>query len=230
MITTYPLSTLGHADNGWLRTNYHFSFADYHNPKRMGFGVLRVINDDIVAPDSGFDFHPHKDMEIITYVRQGAITHEDNQGNRGKTEAGNVQIMSAGTGIFHSEYNRESEDTILYQIWIKPNQKGLPPRWQTHAFPQTTVTNSLSLLVSGDGNAPLTISQDAYIYGGALKKGQSIQHTIHHQAYVLASKGNVSLDGQSLAQGDGAEITNQTSITITGNTDCELLIIDVVDH
>jgi len=227
MITVYPYETLGYANYGWLKTRHHFSFADYHNPDRIGFGALMVINDDHISPCAGFDLHSHKDMEIITYVRQGTITHDDNQGNQGITKAGNVQVMSAGTGIMHSEYNNESEPALIYQIWIKPNKKDLPPRWLSHAFPNTVVEDALPLLVSGDGEAPLSICQDAYIYAGNLSKNQHIKHSIQHQAYVLASKGRFSLDKKRLDQGDGAEITDQDNVDIVADSDCELLIIDV---
>ncbi|WP_367607858.1 pirin family protein [Legionella sp. W05-934-2] len=227
MITVYPYDSLGYANYGWLKTHHHFSFAEYHNPNRMGFGTLRVINDDTISPGTGFDLHSHRDMEIITYVRQGAITHDDNHGNQGKTKAGNVQVMSAGTGISHAESNEESEKTIVYQIWIKPRRKDLPPKWLTHSFPTMAVKDKLHLLVSGDGAAPLTINQDAYIYAGTLSQGQKIKHPIHHQAYVLASKGSFTLDKHTLNQGDGAEVINQTMITITANEACEILIIDV---
>ena len=134
MITIYPYEELGHADHGWLDARHHFSFGRYHNPERMGFGVLRVINDDIIKAGKGFDTHPHKDMEIITYVRKGAITHRDSNGNEGRTEAGDVQVMSAGTGIFHSEYNLEDEDTNIYQIWIEPHKLDVTPDWSAHEF------------------------------------------------------------------------------------------------
>ena len=227
MITLYPYEKLGHANHGWLDARHHFSFASYHDEKRMGFGTLRVINDDIVKAGAGFDTHPHRDMEIITYVRKGAITHRDSQGNEGRTEAGDVQVMSAGTGIYHSEYNLENEDTNLYQIWIHPNKKGVKPRWDAKEFPKEPVTEKLNLLVSGDGNAPLSIHQNAEIYGGRLEKGTSIHHAIKSQAYVLASEGEVEINGKKLKKGDGAEITDLETITITALSDAEVLVIDV---
>ena len=147
MIKTYTFEQLGHANHGWLDARHHFSFANYYNPERMGFGALRVINDDIIKAGAGFDTHPHKDMEIITYVRKGAITHRDSRGNQGRTEAGDVQVMSAGTGIFHSEFNLESEDTNLYQIWIEPNKIGVQPRWDAREFPTEETEGVLTLLV-----------------------------------------------------------------------------------
>ncbi|NDF13442.1 MAG: pirin family protein, partial [Proteobacteria bacterium] len=148
MIRVQKYQDLGRFQNAWLNAHYHFSFSGYHNPERMGHGALRVINDDIVRGGGGFQMHPHRDMEIITYVRKGAISHRDNLGNKGKTEAGNVQVMSAGTGIFHSEHNLENVDTNLYQIWIEPNEEGVKPRWEAREFPKK-VGSGLSLLASG---------------------------------------------------------------------------------
>jgi len=230
MITVYPYEELGHADHGWLDARHHFSFAGYLNRNRMGFGALRVINDDIVKAGAGFDTHPHEDMEIITYVRSGAITHRDSQGNEGRTGAGDVQVMSAGTGIFHSEYNLESEDTTLYQIWIQPKEKNVQPAWAAYAFPKEESDKSLSLLVSGDGKAPLTIHQDAFIYGGRLSAESEISHEIHNQAYLLVSDGVVEVDGHVLKKGDGAEITQQDAVKIKAQEPSEVLIIDVPDR
>lgn len=231
MITHYPYTQLGHADHGWLDARHHFSFAHYWNPKRTHFGTLRVINDDRIAPHTGFGMHGHDNMEIITYVRQGAITHQDSMGHKGRTAAGDVQVMSAGTGIQHSEHNHEDEDTRLYQIWIEPNKQGVAPRWQAAAFPKAPVKQALNLLVSGmqahDGQGALFIHQDAAIYGGRLNKGATLQHPITHQAYVLASKGSFNINDIFLKQGDGAEITNEQSVTICALEDCEVLVIDV---
>ena len=171
MITVYPYENLGHANHGWLDARHHFSFAEYRNPARSRFGTLRVINDDVIKAGAGFDTHPHRDMEIITYVRMGAISHRDSNGNEGRTAAGDVQVMSAGTGVFHSEFNLEDTDTNLYQIWIEPNILGVKPRWDSHEFPKQPVTEALTLLVSGDGTAPLFINQDAYIYAGKISAG-----------------------------------------------------------
>lgn len=230
MITIYPYENLGHADHGWLKARHHFSFASYYNPKRMEFGVLRVINDDIIQGGTGFGTHPHKDMEIITYVRSGAITHRDSQGNEGRTAAGDVQVMSAGTGIYHSEQNAESEDTTLYQIWIEPNKLGVKPAWGAHEFPKEPVQDALKLLVSGDGKAPLHIHQDAFIYAGNLQAGTIINHPLHEQAYLLVSQGEITLNGKALKKGDGAEITALSSVQIEAVTDAEILVIDVPAH
>jgi redox-sensitive bicupin YhaK (pirin superfamily) len=227
MIRVYPYSSLGYANHGWLNARHHFSFANYHNDQRMNFGVLRVINDDVIQAGRGFSKHPHNNMEIITYVRSGAITHKDNKGNEGRTEAGDVQVMSAGSGIFHSEQNLESEDTTLYQIWIEPKQMNVVPRWDSHEFPKQGDEQGLALLVSGDGNAPLMIHQDAYIYAGALDKGQSVEQSIKHQAYILVSNGDITLDNIAANKGDGAEVTDQSMVVITASSAAEILVLDV---
>ncbi len=231
MITVYPYANLGTADFGWLKARYHFSFSRYLNPERMGFGALRVINDDRVAAGTGFSPHPHKDMEIITYVRTGAISHEDNMKNAGRTGAGDVQVMSAGTGITHSEQNREGVATTLYQIWIEPDKEGVQPRWDAKAFPKTPVQGALELLVSGrkedEGKGALFIHQDAAIWGGRLNAGTRIAQPIKHQAYILVPQGSVSLNGTKVSQGDGAEITGMKEITLAADADAEVLVIDV---
>ncbi|MFT6100044.1 MAG: redox-sensitive bicupin YhaK (pirin superfamily) [Arenicella sp.] len=227
MITHYPYQKLGHANHGWLDARHHFNFASYQNPKRQQFGALRVINDDVIKAGAGFDTHPHKNMEIITYVRKGAITHRDSNGNVGRTEAGDVQVMSAGTGVFHSEYNLESEDTNIFQIWIEPNQMDVKPRWDSFEFPKQAATDSLTLLVSGNGEAPLSIHQDAFIYAGHLTEGSELSQKIKHQAYLLVSEGSIELEGQTLSKGDGLEVTKLSSITFRALADSKLLLIDV---
>lgn len=231
MITVYPYENLGHANHGWLDARHHFSFARYHNPSRTGFGKLRVINDDRVAAGKGFAPHPHSDMEIITYVRSGAITHRDSMGNEGRTGAGDVQVMSAGSGITHSEFNQESEDTTLYQIWIEPNVRGVKPRWDARQFPKQPVDGRLSLLVSGrkedGGDDVLAIHQDAAIYGGRMKAGSRITQPIKHQAYLLASDGAFKIGNATLKKGDGAEISGEKQVEIEALSDAELLVIDI---
>lgn len=231
LIRRFPYAGLGHSDYGWLDARYHFSFARYWNPQRTGFGRLLVINDDVVAAGRGFDTHPHNNMEIITYVRQGAITHRDSMGNVGRTSAGDVQVMSAGTGVTHSEYNLEQVDTRLYQIWIEPSQRDVEPRWETRVFPQSSSGERLTVLASGqgkhaDGDA-LRIHQDAAIYGGRLLAGQKVTVQIEHQGYVLASYGTFSVNGCRLSPGDGAEVTGASTLTISAETDAEVLVIDV---
>jgi quercetin 2,3-dioxygenase len=230
MIKIYPYESLGTADHGWLNAHYHFSFSSYNNRERVHFGALRVINDDIIAAQSGFPPHPHQDMEIITYVRKGAITHKDSMGNEGRTGAGDVQVMSAGTGVTHSEYNLEDEDTNLYQIWIFPNKQRVQPQWDAMQFPKENVKDRLQLLVSGrpeDKGKALFIHQDAAIYGGRLAKGTVLTQEIKHQAYILASYGEFSIEGQIIKHGDGAEITGVKSFEIKALADAEILVIDV---
>lgn len=227
MINHYPYEKLGQANHGWLDARHHFSFANYHNPKRQQFGALRVINDDIIKAGAGFDTHSHNNMEIITYVRQGAITHRDSNGNVGRTVAGDVQVMSAGTGVFHSEFNLESEDTHIFQIWIEPNQLNVKPRWDSYQFPKESTPEALMLLVSGDGEAPLSIHQDASIYAGHLCQGMQLTHRIKHQAYVLVSDGTLQLEGRLLNKGDGLEVTKQSVIKLKALNNTKILVIDV---
>lgn len=227
MLKKIPFAELGEAQHGWLHARHHFSFANYYDPDRMGFGTLRVINDDIIQPSTGFGVHPHDNMEIITYVRRGAISHRDSNGNAGKTGAGDVQVMSAGTGIQHSEHNLEKEATNLFQIWITPNQRNVKPRWEAKEFPKEPVTSQLNLLVSGDGDAPLFIHQDARIYAGRMLADSELTQAIKHQAYILVSEGKVEIDGVLLERGDGAEITERPEISILAKTDAEVLVLDV---
>lgn len=221
---------LGQFKIDWLHAHYHFSFANYYDPERMSLGHLRVINDDIVRVGGGFDFHPHRDMEIITYVRTGAITHEDSLGNKGVTRAGDVQVMSAGTGITHAEYNAENVDTTLYQIWITPREKNVTPRWEAREFPKHA-SHQLELLVSGfaehaDTHA-LSINQDAAIYGATLKEGLSLAQNLHGAGYLLVSKGSIALNGDTLNQGDGVAISDETSIHFTTLARSEIVLIDL---
>lgn len=231
MINVIRYEELGRHQISWLDAHYHFSFSGYHDPQRMGFGPLRVINDDIVKVGGGFGTHPHNDMEIITYVRKGAITHKDSMGNVGRTEAGDVQVMSAGTGIMHSEANVESEDTNLYQIWIEPRERGVKPRWEQRKFPTTPCDDSLQLLVSGRANDQdtdaLSIHQDAAIYGGRLTKGTSLTHAIEGQAYLLVSEGAVEVEGETICRGDGAELQGLDRVAFAAIEDAEIVLIEV---
>ncbi len=230
MIQIIKYKDLGGADHGWLKAKHHFSFASYFNPKRMGFGTIRVINDDIIQAKKGFDPHKHNDMEIITYVKTGAITHTDDQGNEGRTETGDIQVMSAGTGVSHSEFNLEDKETNIYQIWIIPNKIGVKPRWEAKKFQKKPVKDKLHPLVSGFGknyiDGTLGIYQDAYIYGGKINKATEINHNIIHQAYLLCSYGKITLDNQILEKGDAAEILNVKSINIQAKENSEILLLD----
>jgi redox-sensitive bicupin YhaK (pirin superfamily) len=234
MIKHYPYKSLGGANHGWLKTKHHFSFAEYYNPTRMGYGKLRVINDDWVEPGMGFPSHPHRNMEIISFIRSGAITHQDSMGNKGITKEGEVQVMSAGTGIVHSEYNQTKNPLTIYQIWIETNKSNVTPRWESKEFP-TELSSEMTLLVSGypeDINKALFINQEARIYSGKLAKGTIIEHDIKHQAYILASDGMFEVEDSSgnitMNKGDGAEINQSNSIILRALTDCEVIIIDTI--
>ncbi len=229
MLKKYSYEQLGGADHGWLKTKHHFSFASYFNPERMGFGSLRVVNDDLVQAGTGFGMHHHNNMEIITYVRAGAITHQDNQGNKGRTAAGDVQVMSAGTGIFHSEHNYEQETASFYQIWLETNQQNVEPRWEQQEFPKDLVTTQLPILVSGNrADGGLFINNDARIYGGRLAENQEISQQLKGDSYILISAGEFLLDDKSAVQGDGLEVTGQTELKIKAQAaESELLIIDL---
>ena len=194
---------------------HHFSFANYYDPQKLSHGELMVVNDDRIAPHTGFDAHPHRNTEIITYVRRGAISHQDDRGNKGRTPAGSIQVMSAGTGIFHSEYNLEDEETSLYQIWIKPAHIGVAPRWETAEFPKTPVLNKLQLVVSGDGIGPLQMQQNALIFVGHLNKDTKIEHPIQGKAYLLISEGDVIVKDLPAHKGDGVVISDEVSVNIT---------------
>lgn len=230
MINVKKYEDLGRFNLSWLNAHYHFSFANYHDPARMGLGVLRVINDDTVKAGGGFDMHPHKDMEIITYVRKGAITHRDSLGNEGRTAAGDVQVMSAGTGIVHAEHNHEREDTNLYQIWIQPHTLGVKPRWEQRQFPKKPGAG-LALLVSGlpehSGLDILRIHANGAIYGGVLEQGATLQHSIAKSAYLLVSEGMIELNGTLLSKGDGAEIRGERTITLHAPKQSEVVLIDL---
>ncbi|GAB2175249.1 pirin family protein [Dongia sp. agr-C8] len=230
MIDVRPFNSLGGANHGWLDAKHHFSFASYYDPDRMGWGALRVWNDDTIAADSGFPPHPHADMEIITYVREGAITHEDNQGNRGRTEAGDVQVMSAGTGIRHSEYNLESEATRIFQIWIIPNARGGKPSWGSKPFPKDDRSGRFVTLASGiegDGDA-LPIRTDARVLGANLKAGETAEYQLggRRHAYLVPAKGKVEVNGVALAARDGAAITEVETIRVTAVEDAEVVMVD----
>jgi len=230
MIDVRPFDTLGAANHGWLDAHHHFSFADYYDPKRMAWGNLRVWNDDAIAAKSGFPPHPHSDMEIITYVREGAITHQDSLGNRGRTEAGDVQVMSAGSGITHAEYNLEDETTRLFQIWILPTQRGGNPSWGARPFPKGDRSGRFVTLASGfaeDGDA-LPIRTDARVLGANLKAGETAEYTLggRRHAYLVPAKGKVEVNGVGLNARDGAAITEVETIRVTAVEDAEVVMVD----
>jgi hypothetical protein len=230
MIEHRPFNSLGAANHGWLDTKHHFSFSDYHNPARMGWGAIRVWNDDEIAAQNGFPPHPHRDMEIITYVTQGAITHQDSLGNEGRTVAGDVQVMSAGTGVRHAEYNLEDETTKLFQIWILPDARGLAPSWGTKPFPKGERSGRFVPLASGFAadTDVLPIHADARVLGATLKAGESADYPIgaSRHAYLVPAKGAVTVNGLRLAERDGAAITGETAIRVTALEDAELVLVD----
>ncbi|WON77716.1 pirin family protein [Serratia sp. UGAL515B_01] len=230
MIEHRPFTKLGGANHGWLDAKHHFSFAEYYDPERINWAALRVWNDDTIQPNTGFPPHPHADMEIITYVRDGAITHQDSLGNKGRTVAGDVQVMSAGTGIHHSEYNLESEITRIFQIWIIPNQHGHPPSWDTKSFPKEERSGKFVLLASGiegDKDA-LPLHADARVLGATLKTGETTEYQIGngYYAYLVLAKGKVEVNGVVLNTRDGAAIHDEDTIQITAIEEAELVLVE----
>ena len=230
MIELRPFAELGGAQHGWLDTRHHFSFADYHDPARMHWGRLRVWNDDTIAPHSGFPAHPHRDMEIVTYVREGAISHQDSLGNRGRTEAGDVQVMSAGSGIVHSEYNLEDTATRIFQIWIIPDESGLPPAWGSKPFPRGERAGAFVTLASGLGDADaLPIRADARLVAATLLAGQSAEYSLAagRKAYLVPASGRLEVNGVSAAAGDGMAVRDETLLRVRALEDSEVVLVDV---
>ncbi|MGP8232513.1 MAG: pirin family protein [Methylovirgula sp.] len=230
MIERRPFESLGAANHGWLDAKHHFSFADYDDAKRMGWGALRVWNDDAIAPQSGFPPHPHRDMEIITYVREGAITHQDNLGNKGRTEAGDVQVMSAGTGIRHAEYNLESGTTRLFQIWILPREQGLGPSWGAKPFPKGDRSGRFVALASGydEDKEALPIRADARVVGATLKAGQTADYPLGEtrHAYLVPAKGAIEVNDVKLDTRDGAAIFGEKVLRVKALEDAEVVLVD----
>ena len=229
MIELRKFATLGSANHGWLDAHHHFSFASYHDPDRVNWGALRVWNDDTIEAGTGFPTHPHNDMEIITYVREGAITHTDSMGNEGRTEAGDVQVMSAGTGVRHSEYNRESEDTTLFQIWIIPDERGGEPHWGAAKFPKSDRSGQFVALASGmAGDDALPIRANARVLGATVKAGESVTYdtSAERHLYLVPATGSIRIDDVEAEARDGVAITQKDSITITALEDSELVLVD----
>jgi len=230
MIDIRPFATLGHADHGWLDARHHFSFASYHDPARMGWGPIRVWNDDTIAGGSGFPPHPHRDMEIVTFVRSGAITHRDSLGNEGRTAAGDVQVMSAGTGITHAEFNKEDEATTLFQIWILPTRSGEAPGWGQREFPNASREGGFEVLASGtpEEDEALPIRTDARVLATTLQAGQSAVWKTdgsRHQ-YLVAPVGRISVNGHEANPRDGVAITGEDEITVLALEDAEVVMVD----
>ena len=232
MIELRPFESLGGENHGWLDAKHHFSFAGYHDPKRMQWGNLRVWNDDTIAPQTGFPPHPHRDMEIITYVREGAITHEDNLGNKGRTEAGDVQVMSAGTGIRHSEYNLEDVTTRIFQIWILPTRSGEQPSWGSRPFPKGDRSGQFVTLASGfdNDNDALHIRTNARVVGATLKAGETAEYPLGmgRKAYLVPAIGAVQIGDVRVGARDGAAINDVEILRITAIEDSEIVLVDVV--
>ena len=232
MIEKRSFDSLGRHDADWLAARYHFSFAGYHDPDRVHWGALRVWNDDTIQPKTGFPPHPHSDMEIITYVRSGAISHQDSLGNKGRTVAGDVQVMSAGSGVTHAEYNLEDEATTIYQIWIIPKERGGKPFWGSAAFPKGDRAGTLVTLASGyadDQSAgALPIRQDARVLAATLTAGQSISYPIAagRHVYLAAAKGKVRVNGVELGPRDGAAIREEDAVHVEAEVEAEIVLVD----
>ena len=232
MIERRSFESLGHADHGWLNARHHFSFSSYHDPARMGWGSLRVWNDDEIAANSGFPPHPHRDMEIITYVRSGAITHQDSMGNKGRTGAGDVQVMSAGTGVRHAEYNLEPETTTLFQIWIEPKRMGGQPSWGAKPFPKGDRSGRFVTLASGFEDeiaaGALPIRADARVLGATVKAGERLDYELGEgrHAYLVPAIGSIEVDGVELNARDGGAIKGGSTVRIVAREDAEIVMVD----
>ena len=231
MIELRPFESLGSANHGWLDAHHHFSFASYHDPARVHWGNLRVWNDDTIAPGTGFPTHPHSDMEIITYVRKGAITHRDSMGNEGRTEAGDVQVMSAGNGVQHSEYNLEDDETQIFQIWIIPDERGGEPTWGAKEFPKGDRSGSFVPLASGitNDNDALRIRTNGRVLGATIKAGESVTYDIadaSRHLYLVPATGKVRVEDVEAIARDGVAITQRESITVTALEDSEVVLVD----
>jgi len=230
MIVRKPFDALGGGDHGWLKAKHHFSFAGYYDPKNMGWGPIRVWNDDEIAPKSGFPPHPHADMEIITYVREGAITHQDSLGNQGRTVAGDVQVMSAGTGVRHAEYNLEDETARIFQVWIEPTTRGGKPSWGAKPFPKGERTGKFVTLASGlpgDDDA-LPIRTDARVAGATIRAGETAEYELGdgRSAYLVPATGRIEVNGVALNARDGAAIRDEKRLSITALDDAEIVLVD----
>lgn len=232
MIEHRPFAKLGRFNNDWLNARYHFSFSGYHDPARMNWGALRVWNDDEIRARSGFPPHSHADMEIITYVREGAITHQDSLGNQGRTEAGDVQVMSAGSGVTHAEYNLEDGPTRLYQIWLLPKARGGKPFWGAAKFPKGERADRLTPLASGfaeDQRAgALPIRQDARLLAATISPGGTARYAPApgRNLYLAIAKGAAQVNGLALQERDGAAIRDEAEITIEAKEETEIVLVD----
>ncbi len=234
MIDPRPFAQLGRFDNDWLNARYHFSFSGYRDPNRMQWGALRVWNDDMIKAKSGFAPHSHADMEIITYVRTGAISHEDSLGNKGRTGAGDVQVMSAGAGVTHAEYNLEDEATTLYQIWILPRERGGAPFWGAARFPKDDRAGSFVALASGfdedQAAGALPIRADARLMAASIKAGERLSYTPApgRRIYVATPAGAIEVNGVTLNARDGAAIKDEAQLTFTAHDNSDIVLVETV--
>jgi quercetin 2,3-dioxygenase len=233
MITIIPSEKRFHADFGWLQTRWHFSFGDYYDPKNVNWSALRVFNDDVIQGGGGFDLHPHKNMEIVTYVLDGALAHQDSVGNRGVIHPGEVQVMSAGKGIFHAEHNASADRPLrLLQLWIEPKHAGNTPRWEQKQYAAEQRVGRLLPVVSsaGSGNIPdtLAIDQDASIFVSLLGARESVKHAVAGtHAYLFVTSGELTVNGQVVNNGDQARIAGEKSLEIKANSNVELILLDL---
>ncbi|HEY8667048.1 MAG TPA: pirin family protein [Tepidisphaeraceae bacterium] len=232
MISIIPSAQRHHANHGWLDTHWHFSFSDYYDPKNMNWGPLRVFNDDIIQGAAGFPEHPHRDMEIITYVLDGTLEHRDHLGNRGVIHPGEVQVMSAGKGIVHAEYNHSADVPVhLLQLWVMPRTRNLPARWEQKQFGLAERTGKLLPVVSdGSIDGTLRIDQDTTIYVSRLPAGTSVEHVsgANRHAYLFVTAGELEVNGQALATGDQARIENEPKLALAAKQDAEFILLDMV--
>ena len=231
MLTVRKSQDRGHADHGWLRSFHSFSFAGYYDPAHMGFGNLRVINEDRIAPGTGFGTHGHRDMEIISYVLSGELAHKDSMGNVKGIPPGDVQRMSAGTGVQHSEFNHAAGQTTHFlQIWIEPNVRGIPPGYEQKTFPESEKRGALRLVASPDGaQGSVTIHADAALYAGLLDADESVTLALNpaRKAYVHLVRGRLTANGQVLSGGDALLMENETALSLTDGHDAEVLVFDL---
>jgi len=231
MITIRKSEERGHANHGWLNTYHSFSFADYYDPNHMGFRALRVINEDWVSPGAGFSTHGHRDMEIITYVLAGALEHKDSLGNGSVIQPGEVQRMSAGTGILHSEFNHSKTDAVhLLQIWLLPEKSGLAPSYEQHDFSLNKTPGKLLLVAAQDGrDGAVTVHQDVNLYAVVLAPNQGVSYALNPQRYawMQVARGEITLNGLLLEKGDGAAISNESDVVIAATQDSEILLFDL---
>ncbi len=231
MINIRKSDERGRANHGWLDSQFTFSFADYFDPEHEQFRTLRVMNDDRIAGGGGFPMHPHRDMEIVTYVLDGALEHRDSMGNGSVIAPGDIQYMSAGTGVTHSEFNASKTEPVhLYQIWMFPEKKGLKPVYDQKNFSQAEKRGKLRVVASRDGrDGSVKIRQDNEVYAAVLGAGESVRHELkpERHAYVQVARGSVKLNGQKLAEGDGAAISAEKAVELTGVKDAEVLLFDL---